>query len=356
MRRGCYDVHERVRDMDIAGVLASLCFPSFPTISGALFTYRGDRDISQAMVRAYNQWHLEDWCGSYPERFIPLGILPLWDPALAADEVRWLASQSCRAVTVPQHIGSYGGPPWQDPSWDPLWAACTDEATVVNIHIGTGGGAPVPSDLTNYLAYNAIVAIDTVRFMADLLFSRVVREYSDLTFALSEGGIGWIPFVLERLEDTYSRQRAWTGDDLGEGLTPTDVFRRNFMACFIRDRVGIETRERIGIDTICWEMDYPHSDSSWPDAPEQLARQLEGCERDEVEKICWKNAAKRFHYDGVERLSRSACTVSALRSRVQEADVSAPKVDAGRAPEPGTRPITFGDMKKRMAAVLTGGT
>jgi len=356
MRRGCYDVHERVRDMDIAGVLASLCFPSFPTISGALFTFRGEPDVSKVMVRAYNEWHLEEWCGAYPDRFIPLGILPLWDPELAAAEVRWLASKGCRAITVPQHIGSYGGPPWQDPHWDPLWAACVDESTVVNIHIGTGGGAPVPSDLTNYLAYNAIVAIDTVRFMADLLFSRVIAEFSNLTFALSEGGIGWIPFVLERLEDTYSRQRAWTGDDLGCGLTPTDVFRRNFIACFIRDRVGIETRERIGVDTICWEMDYPHSDSSWPDAAEQLAAQLEGCSHEDVEKICWRNAARRFHYDGVERLGRAACTVSALRSSLGEVDVSAPKVDAGRAPEPGTHPITFGDMKKRMASVLTGGT
>lgn len=73
------------------GVLASLCFPSFPTISGALFTYRGDRDVSEAMVRAYNDWHIEDWCGRHPDRFIPMGILPLWDASLAAAEVRRLA-------------------------------------------------------------------------------------------------------------------------------------------------------------------------------------------------------------------------------------------------------------------------
>src|SRR3954452_14238679 len=106
MRRGCYDIHERVADMDVAGVLASLCFPSFPTISGALFTTRGEPEISEVMVRAYNDWHLEDWCGAYPDRFIPLGILPLWDPQLAAAEVRRLAANGCRAITVPQHIGT----------------------------------------------------------------------------------------------------------------------------------------------------------------------------------------------------------------------------------------------------------
>ncbi len=356
MRPGCYDVDARVADMNAAGVLASACFPSFPTISGALFTYHGDRDVSEAMVRAYNDWHIEDWCGRHPDRFIPMGILPLWDPVLAAAEVKRVAAQGCHSVTVPQHIGNYGQPPWQDPQWDVMWAAICECNSVVNIHIGTGGGVPVPSDQTTYLAYNSMLAIDTMRFTADLLFSPVVTKFPTIKFALSEGGIGWIPFLLERFEDIYSRQRAWTGDDLGAGLTPTDVFRRNFMSCFIRDRVGIEMRDRIGVKTICWEMDYPHSDSSWPDAPEQLAAQLEGCTFDEVEAITWRNAARVYGYDGVARLGRENCTVSALRDKISGLDLSAPKVDAGRAPKAGTTAITYGEMKERMASIIRGGT
>ncbi|WP_082281900.1 amidohydrolase family protein [Mycobacterium colombiense] len=355
MRAGCYDVDARVNDMNASGVLASLCFPSFPTISGALFTYRGDREVSEVMVRAYNDWHIEDWCGRHPDRFIPMGILPLWDPARAAAEVHRLAGLGCRAVTAPQHIGNYGQPPWQDPHWDPLWEALCEENTVVNIHIGTGGGMPVPSDLTTYLAYNAMIPLDTQRFTADLLFSPVLTKFPTIKFSLSEGGIGWIPFLLERFEDIYSRQRAWTGDDLGDGLSPTDVFRRNFMSCFIRDRVGIEMRDRIGVETICWEMDYPHSDSSWPDAPEQLASQLEGCSAEEVEAITWYNAARAFGYTGVERLGRANCTVAALRGKIAGLDLSAPKVDAGRAPKAGATAITYGDMKVRMASILRGG-
>ena len=171
-----------------------------------------------------------------------MGILLLWDPELAAAEVKRLAGVDCHSVTVPQHIGNYGQPPWQDPQWDVMWEAICEENTVVNIHIGTGGGVPVPSDQTTYLAYNSMLAIDTMRFTADLLFSPVVIKFPTIKFALSEGGIGWIPFLLERFEDIYSRQRAWTGDDLGDDLSPTDVFRRNFMSCFIRDWVGIELR------------------------------------------------------------------------------------------------------------------
>lgn len=267
-----------------------------------------------------------------------------------------MAAMGCRAVTVPQHIGNYGQPPWQDLRWDVLWEAICECETVVNIHIGTGGGVPVPSDQTSYLAYNAMLALDTGRFTADLLFSRVVKMFPTITFALSEGGIGWIPFLLERFEDVYSRQRAWTGDDLGVGNTPTDVFRRNFLACFIRDRVGIENRHRIGVETICWELDYPHSDSSWPDAPEQLAKELEGCSEDEVESISWRNAARVFGYTAVERMGRENCTVSALRGQVTDENLTTPKVDTGRIPKPGAHAITYGEMKARMAGIMSGGT
>ena len=227
-------------------------------------------------------------------------------------------------MTIPQHVGNYGQPAWQDPSWDPLWQACVDESTIVNIHIGTGGGVPVPSDLTSYLAYNAIVAIDAVRFTADLLFSRVVTEFTDLKIALSEGGIGWIPFVLERFEDTYSRQRAWTGDDLGDGLSPTDVFRRNFVACFIRDRRGIEMRDQIGIDNICWEMDYPHSDSMWPGAPEELGAVFDTYDvpDDEINKMTFENAMRWYHWDPFTHIPKDQATVGALRKAAEGHDVS----------------------------------
>jgi predicted TIM-barrel fold metal-dependent hydrolase len=355
MRPGCYDVHERVKDMDVAGVLASLNFPTFPTISGSLFTFKGERDVSLQMIRAYNTWHLEDWCGAYPDRFIPMGILPLWDADLAAAEVRWLASRGCQAITAPQHIATYGGAPWQDKFWDPLWRACEEEQTVVNVHIGTGGGVSVPSDLTHYIAYNAMITVDTVRITADLVFSRVMSEFPNLTIALSEGSIGWIPFLLERMDETYVRQRAWTGDDLGEGVLPSDVYRKHFLSCFIRDPIGIQTRHKIGIDTICWEMDYPHSDSSWPDAPEQLAIELDGCSFEEIEKMTWKNAADRFHFTGVATRGRENCTVKALRDQTGVRDITAPKVDAGRAPKPGAHPVTYGDMKRLKGPVLSGG-
>src|SRR5437588_641672 len=98
MRPGCYDVHERVRDMSAGGQLAGLNFPNWPGFSGQVLNQGPDRDVNVIMIQAYNDWHVDEWCGAHPERFIPCGILPLWDAELAAAEVRRLAGKG-RTVT-----------------------------------------------------------------------------------------------------------------------------------------------------------------------------------------------------------------------------------------------------------------
>ena len=93
LRAGCYDIDERVKDMDANGVLGSLCFPSFPQFCGQLFARTEDKDVALAMVQAYNDWHIEDWCGTHPGRFIPCPLPAIWDPEVLAAEVRRTAPQ-----------------------------------------------------------------------------------------------------------------------------------------------------------------------------------------------------------------------------------------------------------------------
>ena len=84
MRQGCWDVHERVKDMSAGGVLGSMCFPSFPAFSGRLFANAEDKDLALAVTQAYNDWNIEGWCGAYPDRLIPMALPVLWDPELCA--------------------------------------------------------------------------------------------------------------------------------------------------------------------------------------------------------------------------------------------------------------------------------
>ena len=122
MRPGCFDVHERVRDMSAGGQLAGLNFPNWTGFSGQVLNQGPDPDVNLVMIHAYNDWHVDEWCGAYPERFIPCGILPLWDPELAAKEVRRLADKGCHAVTFSENPEALNMPSIHSGNWDPLFA------------------------------------------------------------------------------------------------------------------------------------------------------------------------------------------------------------------------------------------
>ena len=109
----------------------------------------------------------------------------------------------------------------------------------------------------------------------DLIWSPVLRKFPDLKIALSEGGIGWIPYLLERLDYQYSRHRAWTRQDFGKKL-PSEVFNEHFLTCFIDDRFGMDSIKHLDVDKVMWECDYPHSDSTWPISPEVVSENFVG--------------------------------------------------------------------------------
>src|SRR5262249_15570244 len=139
MRPGCYDVHERVKDMNAGGVLGSMCFPSFPGFAGRLFATADDKDLALALIRAYNDWHIDEWAGSYPGRFIPMALPVIWDAELCADEVRRVAAKRCHSLSFTENPSTLGYPSFHDESWDPLWRALSDTGTVLSVHLGSSG-------------------------------------------------------------------------------------------------------------------------------------------------------------------------------------------------------------------------
>jgi predicted TIM-barrel fold metal-dependent hydrolase len=187
----------------------------------------------------------------------------------------------------------------------------------VCIHIGSGAGMAFTSMEAPVDVMITVQPINIVTCAADLLWSRVLRMYPNLKFALSEGGTGWIPYWLERIDYTYQQHRFWTHQDFGDQL-PSQVARDHFTFCFISDRTGVEEREAIGIDNITWECDYPHSDSSWPNSPESVTKQLAGVPDVDVNKITHGNAMRIFRYDPFSRRSKEQSTTAALRAEVTD--------------------------------------
>ena len=225
------------------------------------------------MLKAYNDWHLEEWCGAHPGRFMPLAIGPTWDMDAMSAEVKRMAAKGCRAITMPELPYIQGLPSYQSDYWDPFFRTVSDEGVVMCLHIGMGLDAINMGPDFSPDNYMVLATQVTVLAVQDLLWGPAFRKFPDLKVAFSEGGIGWIPFLLDRVDRHYVTQR-WTRQDFGD-KSPSQVFREHSLACFISDPTTLKLAHEIGIDLIAFESDYPHSDSLWPDAPESLLAQCE---------------------------------------------------------------------------------
>jgi predicted TIM-barrel fold metal-dependent hydrolase len=322
LRPGCFDVHERVRDMNANGVLASMCFPTMAGFNARTFHEAHDKELALVMLQAYNDWAIDEWCGTYPGRFIPLGIVPMWDIDLAVKEVHRIAKKGCRSVSFLEAPHAQGFPSFLSGHWDPMLQALCEENMVLSLHIGAGFDliqkapeAPIDHLIVLSCQISALVA-------QDLLFGPTLRRFPDLKVALSEGGIGWIPFYLDRADRHFENQ-AWLENDFG-GKKPSDVFRDHILACYITDPSGLELRHRIGIDIIAWECDYPHTDTTWPQSPEFAWKEFEdaGCGDSDIQKITWENSCRFFDWDPFKHTPKDQATVGALRSLAKDVDTT----------------------------------
>jgi predicted TIM-barrel fold metal-dependent hydrolase len=297
MRRGAWDIDARVHDMDLNGVFASLNFPSsLAGFAGQRYQLGvSDHDLALAVVRAANDWHVEEWAGTHPGRIIPCQLPWLLDPGTGAAEIRANAERGFHAVTFPELPERLGLPSLHTGYWDPFLAACAETGTVVCLHVGSSSSAPTtssdaPSDTIGVLFFGwAMFAA------VDWLYSRIPVRFPELRICLSEGGLGWVAGLLDRL-DHVGRYQHMYGTWEGIDLTPAEVLQRNFWFCAIEDRSGLEQRHRIGVDHICLESDYPHQDGTWPDTQELLRTQLAGFAADDVRKLTWQNASHLFDF------------------------------------------------------------
>ena len=352
LRPGTFDIHARIGDMNVNGVLAQMCFPSFPGFCGTLFARQENKELALTMLRAYNDWHIDEWAGTYPGRFIPLALPPIWDPKLMADEVRRVARKGCHAISFSENPEKLGFPSIHNLHWDPFWQACNEEGTVVCIHIGSGAGMAFTSMEAPVDVMITVQPINIVTCAADLLWSRVLRTFPNLKFALSEGGIGWIPYFLERADYVYKHHHQWTFQDFGKKL-PSEVFREHIITCFIDDKAGIQNRHLVGIDTITWECDYPHSDTTWPRAPEILAESFAGVPDVDINKITHENALRHFQLDAFKHRPKARCRAGALRAESPGVDLRL-KSQGGKPPsEEKGRFVSTKDVTTQLATAFS---
>jgi predicted TIM-barrel fold metal-dependent hydrolase len=225
-----------------------------------------------------------------------------------------------------------------------------EEQLVISCHIGSGASAPYPSNDAPIDAWIVNMPMYIANAATEWLFSPVFKKFTKLKLALSEGGIGWVPYWLERCDFTFEHHHAWTNADFG-GLLPSDVFARNFITCFIDDRFGLKNTEALNLDRITYECDYPHSDTLWPNAPEALWKSIQHLPKETIDKITHANAMREFRYDPFAVRERALCTVGALRA--QAAHISTATVAGLGGIDPSNRQgrqVTAGEVAKLFAA------
>jgi predicted TIM-barrel fold metal-dependent hydrolase len=300
---GCWEQAARLDDMTRNHVEASLCFPNVVTrFCGQTFLEKGDRDLGLLCVRAYNDWMIEEWCGGPGAgRLVPLTLVPLWDADLAAAEVRRCAELGSHAVSFCENPSDLGLPSFYEESnhWDPFFEACQDTDTVVNMHIGSSSKLPTTSAKAPYGITSVLMFENSMAAVLDLVFSGVLDRFPAVRVALSEGQIGWLPYLMSRAD------RAWAdphdgGKGIRIGRPPSSYVEGRIFGCIFDDDVALKCRDLIGIDQIMVEVDYPHSSGTYPDTAAFLGRMCDdaGLDEREREMVFRGNAIRVF---GLER-------------------------------------------------------
>lgn len=315
MRPGYYDSAARLADMDADGVWASLCFPHIPRFCGQAFYRASDREMALRCLQIWNDWMIEEWCAADPHRFIPLALIPLWDPRLAAAEIERMAGRGAKAISFSELPYELGLPSIHDPNghWDPVFRAANDTQMPLCLHFGSSSTIPQTSHDAPHLTRCAIVTQSLMKSLADWLFCGHFDRFPNLKITLAEGGIGWIPYALERADHSLESYRHMLDMDFSVDLLtgetvpvparhvisrlPSDVFREHVFGCFIDDEFGARHVDEIGADNVMIEVDYPHKDTTFPRSIDTARASLAGQPADVQYKVTMGNALRVFCFD-----------------------------------------------------------
>ena len=298
MRRGAWDIHERVKDMDLGGIWASVCFPSVITgFCGRVYSDCSDPELGLAATRAFNDWIYEEWWGSYPDRIIPMGITWLQDAEIGAAEIRRNAERGFVAVTLPENPSYIGLPSIHDRWWDPVLAACEETDTVICLHTGSSGHWMPQDDDGPHLAVRAtLFQMHAYVAAAEWVWSGVALRFPNIKVALSEGGCGWVPAMYDRMKHQIEVSGHGRQDWPKGALGPHELLLRNIWYCTISDPSSIDAVVELNEGHVMLETDYPHADSTWPGCQDSLETMIGHLPLETISNVSHLNAAALFRH------------------------------------------------------------
>jgi predicted TIM-barrel fold metal-dependent hydrolase len=263
---GGYDPRERIGDMDREGIDVAVCFATVATSVCAV----ADPELEAALARAYNRW-LGEYCSAYPARIKGVGIVPQRDMAKCAAEVAWLAREPW-AVGI-MTFGNLDGRLADHPYFDPLYRAAANADLPICFHGGTDRPpfAPGREDVGNnmFLMHLTGHVWHQMRAMASAAGGGLFERYPELRIGFFEGGISWVPWWAERMDDHY---RHFGGHTPHLKRPPSEHLRgpRCYFTFDPDEELLPNALESLGVSRLMWASDYPHFDARFPDAAELI--------------------------------------------------------------------------------------
>ena len=297
----------RIKDQDLDGVQGEVLYGILGT-TGRM----NDPEAAVLVMRIYNEW-LADFCATHPERFAGLASIPNHPLEAAIAEVERVAKRGVlRGLDIAN--SSEITPLW-NPSWNPLWEVIN--ACGLPLHFHTVGGylpdhvrtmVLVGSDPTRATADMTPTDLRTARsafasnitqfqinmanILTSMVFSGALERSPRLKVVLGESGIGWIPYVLNRMDAEWEDQFK----DLELTMAPSDYWRRQCWATYQTDPIGVKLIDELGADRIMWGSDFPHPDGIWPDSREYVQKELGHLPSDVRRKVVCENAGRLYGF------------------------------------------------------------
>ena len=201
-------------------------------------------------------------------------------------------------------------PPLYDPYWNPLWDVIDDSGLPLHFHT-VGGRMPdgirktlwgsawgekvdAPMDFRVARAGFAVHISGFQIYMSTILMSMiyggVLERHPRMRMVIGEGGIGWIPYILDHMNLEWEDQF----HDLGLTMKPSEYWHRQCYATYQSDRIGIKMIDELGEDNVMWGSDFPHPDGVWPDSSEVIDKELGHLPAKTRRKIVCENAGKLY--------------------------------------------------------------
>jgi predicted TIM-barrel fold metal-dependent hydrolase len=301
IRPGCYDPVERLADMDTDGVWGQLCFPNYARFAGHRFFLNvKDKNLGVACLKTYNDYLLDEWCATDPSRLYGAAILPLNDIDLAVTELKRVIGKGAKAIAFSENPTVLGLPSVHTGHWDPLWEIASEAGVPVCTHIGsssrlvtTSPDAP-PTVLVTLLGLNSMMAC------ADWLLGGILERFPSLKLILSEGGAGWIPYILERADKAFHDKRIQPNLAIGQtsrggSVPPSQLFAEHVYVCLVDEYFALRNLADIPAANLLFEGDFPHGDGLWPGNRMYLEEVLADVPDDDAVKIAEANLRGLLH-------------------------------------------------------------